>query len=67
MKYYVNTRAQDNGDHEVHNENCTRLPKEGNQKFLGEFSNCREAVREAKKQYPTANGCYYCSNSCHTS
>ena len=34
---------------------------------FGEFSNCADAVREAKKTYPQSNGCYYCSRDCHTS
>lgn len=37
------------------------MPDVGNRIYLGEFSNCRDAVREAKKHYPQSNGCYYCS------
>jgi hypothetical protein len=66
-KYYVNTKAQSNGDHEVHNENCDYLPSSDNRKYLGEFYSCDSAVTEAKKTYSKANGCYYCSKSCHTS
>ncbi|MDN3695689.1 hypothetical protein QWZ06_27400 [Chryseobacterium tructae] len=65
-KYYVNKNAQSNGDHEVHNENCYRLPTIDNRKYLGTFSSCKEAVKEAKKDYPQSNGCYYCSQDCHT-
>jgi len=66
MKYYVNKIAQDNGDHEVHNENCFFLPYEENRIFLGNFTNCKDAVREAKKRFPTADGCSKCSKECHT-
>jgi len=65
--YYVNTRAQSNGDHEVHKEGCLYMPDSANRKYLGEFSNCFDAIKESKKTYPTANGCYYCSKECHTS
>ena len=65
-KYYVNKRAQDNGDHEVHTADCSFLPSEENKLYLGAFTNCRDAVREAKKHYPQSDGCYYCSNECHT-
>lgn len=65
-KYYVNKRAQSNGDHEVHDENCKYLPSSENREYLGMFSNCHDAVREAKKTYKTANGCYTCSTPCHT-
>ncbi len=67
MKYYVNKNAQSNGDHEVHTEDCRYLPNSENRKFLGEFSNCKDAVTEAKKTYSKSNGCYYCCSSCHTS
>lgn len=62
--YYVNNQAQANGDHEVHKATCTWLPV--NRKYLGEFSSCHDAVREAKKHYRQSNGCYYCSRECHT-
>ncbi|WP_339700418.1 hypothetical protein [uncultured Marixanthomonas sp.] len=66
-RYYVNKKAQANGDHEVHTSTCSFLPKVDNRIYLGDFSSCKSAVREAKKHYSTANGCYYCSNECHTS
>jgi len=65
-KYYVNKNAQSNGDHEVHKTGCSYMPNVENRKYLGEFSNCNDAVKEAKKTYSKSNGCYYCSNECHT-
>ena len=65
--YYVNKNAQSNGDHEVHKATCNYLPSDENRKYLGLFSTCTEAVREAKQTYLKSNGCYYCSNPCHTS
>jgi hypothetical protein len=65
-KYYVNNRAQANGDHEVHEENCRYMPNTENRRYLGEFSSCYGAVREAKKYHQQANGCKTCSNACHT-
>lgn len=64
-RYYVNNRAQTNGDHEVHKEGCSRMPSD--KKYLGSFESCKEAVKEAKKTYSKADGCYYCCNACHTS
>lgn len=66
-KYYVNKKAQANGDHEVHDEYCSYLPNPDNRKFLGSFSSCKDAVKEAKKDYSKANGCKTCSKECHTS
>lgn len=70
MKYYVNKNAQSiSWDHEVHKSDCARLKLVAleNRKYLWDFSNCRDAVREAKKYYSTADGCAHCSSSCHTS
>jgi hypothetical protein len=67
MKYLVNKNAQNNGDHEVHKETCNHLPYPENRKYLGDFSNCQDAVKEAKKYDSDADGCYWCSNECHTS
>ena len=64
--YYVNRIEQVNGDHEVHTSDCIYLPKPENRHYLGVFSNCRDAVVEAKKYYRQSNGCYYCSRECHT-
>lgn len=63
-KYYVNNHAQPNGDHEVHKVGCQYMPS--NKTFLGLFSDCEDAVLSAKKIYLITNGCFYCSEKCHT-
>ena len=65
-KYYVNNNAQSNGDHEVHKTGCSWLPQQLNRTYLGDFDNCASAVSEALKIHSQVNGCYYCSNDCHT-
>lgn len=67
MRYYVNQKAQSNGDHEVHSAKCSFMPSKKNRLYLGEFRSCRPAVRKARKRYARADGCYFCSNVCHTS
>ncbi len=62
--YYVNQNSQANGDHEVHKEGCTYMPT--NRLYLGDFNSCHPAVESAKKVYPTADGCYWCSQECHS-
>ncbi|QDU06547.1 hypothetical protein V6x_63010 [Gimesia chilikensis] len=64
--YYVNKNAQSNGDHEVHKSGCSHMPDSDNRIYLGDFADCEPAVQEAKKYYTQVNGCYYCSNPCHT-
>jgi hypothetical protein len=65
--YYVNKNGQANGDHEVHVSGCGYMPLVDNRIYLGDFTSCGPAVTEAKKHYAQSNGCYYCSNPCHTS
>lgn len=50
-RYYVNKNGQVNGDQEVHTSDCIYLPKIENRIYLGCFSNCRDALTEAKKYY----------------
>lgn len=66
--FIVNTNAQSNGDHEVHNktDGCSYMPAASNQKDLGTHVSCSGAVTEAKRTYSQSNGCYYCCNACHT-
>lgn len=66
--YYLNTKPQPNGDYEVHTEDCSYLPNALNRIYLGYYSDCMDAVNAAKRLgYTKANGCYWCSYSCHTS
>ncbi len=65
-KYYVNKNAQANGDHEVHRADCSYLPSKENRIYLGEFSNCHQAINAASQYYNDVDGCYYCCNECHT-
>jgi hypothetical protein len=65
-KYYVNDNAQDNGDHEVHHEDCRYLPLPQNRTYLGEYSHCQPAVKEASRYHHEVNGCRTCCPECHT-
>lgn len=67
MRFYVNKKAQRNGDHEVHRATCSWLPELENRQYLGDFATSQQAVREAKKYYNQVNGCYYCCPETHTS
>ena len=54
--YYVNKKAQSNGDHEVHILGCTFMPDEKIRVYLGNFDICSQAVIEAKKTYRKSTG-----------
>jgi len=70
MKYYcVNKNAQsapEDGEHEVHTEGCSHPPMSANKDYLGDLSNCHQAIAEAKKLYDNVDGCAYCCPDCHT-
>lgn len=66
-KYYVNNKAQANGDHEVHKDGCLYLPIIVSKEDLGYHNNCFSAVRKAKTIHSKPNGCFHCCNECHTS
>lgn len=63
-KYYVHSRPQSNGDHEVHQEGCSWMPQPENRIYLGEFYNCQDAVNAAKPYYKDVDGCHYCCPEC---
>lgn len=67
MKFYINANTQANWDNEVHNEYCRWLPEFENRIYLWNFESCRQAVQEAKKRYPKADGCAHCCPTCHKS
>jgi len=63
--YCVNTQETD-GAHEVHDLTCSYLPAPEHRKTLGWFADCHGAVKEAKKTYSNADGCWHCCRPCHT-
>ena len=66
-EYYVNKDSSNNPNynHEVHTADCHLLPSPGNRDYLGFFSHCSEALREAKKRYNNVDGCIHCCPECH--
>lgn len=65
MRFYVNTNAQPNGDHEVHRSTALGCLMIENRIYLGDFATSQAAVREARKYYSQVDGCYYCCPESH--
>jgi hypothetical protein len=63
--YYVSEDAQDDGQHEVHRDNCYRLPIL--RKYLGLHPSCEEAVKHARRTHAGAVGCRLCAYECRSS
>lgn len=66
--FYLNSNAQWNGDHEVHQDPCAYMPAPQNQIPLGFHMHCAGAVVTAQFKFPQAkiNGCAFCCPDCHT-
>ena len=65
--YCVEKGTHPNGDHVLHRIGCNWAPEQRDLVIpLGWFSYCLEAIPEAEKHYEQVNGCYYCSNGCHS-
>mgnify|MGYP000946562278 CR=1 FL=1 len=67
QNYYVNRHAQSNGDHEVHKEECEFCPTPLKREYLGSFANWSHAVKEARRRYGGAYGCFNCCVEVNTS
>ena len=65
--YYFNDHVDQNGNHEVHTNSCSYLPKVENRTLIGVYSNCKDAINAAKSQYPSEkfDGCFWCCRPCH--
>lgn len=66
-RYYFYDYKDKNGNHEVHEYSCSFLPSIENRTFIGNFSSCHAAIRDAENKYPSLSfdGCYFCSEPCH--
>lgn len=65
--YYFNKNTDDKGRHEVHLEECIRIPDIKNREFIGYEPNCKSAIERINKKYPykSFDGCFYCCKECH--
>lgn len=65
-RYCVDKNAQLNGDHEVHEFGCVRVPRPGNRIDLGRHISCLGAMFKAKEHFGQVNGCYDCCRACRS-
>jgi hypothetical protein len=59
-RYYLDLIPKKNGDYELHNEFCLYMPVIINALYIGDFSNEKDALKEALKKQPNTNGCKHC-------
>ncbi|QPK64164.1 hypothetical protein IVG45_04100 [Methylomonas sp. LL1] len=65
-EFYIETNAQPNGDHIVHNANCSLLPAKDAIRYLGSIASCASAVKKAAESFKQVNGCPQCATTCHS-
>ncbi|MGR9045398.1 MAG: hypothetical protein ACU83N_08885 [Gammaproteobacteria bacterium] len=66
-EFYIELNPQGNGDHVVHNSECSKLPAKEAVQYLGSISNCTSALKKAAERFKQVNGCSQCLSACHTS
>lgn len=64
-RYYVSTKGNANGYHEVHKSNCTHLPDLKNRLYLGDFLDCKNALKKVRLMSDQVNGCPSCLPCCY--
>lgn len=50
--YYFNNYVGAHGRHEIHAEDCPFLPYLYGRTYIGDFSNCNDALQRAKALHP---------------
>lgn len=64
-RYLVNKITHYTGEHEIHTTFCPLSPSLDNSIYLGYFSSCRNAIKEARKHFVNVDGCVFCSEECN--
>lgn len=64
--FYVDLKVKENGEYLMHRSGCKQLPDSTSRYYVGLFTTCNEAIKDAKKAFPLTNGCKICCKSCHT-
>lgn len=60
-EFYIETNAQPNGDHIVHNANCAALPDKQSIRYLGSIASCGSAVKKASEFFKQVKACPQCT------
>lgn len=65
MRFYINKKPQQNGEHELHTGTCVFLPHETRRIDIGEYFCCNTAVEVSKNYFKKVNSCYFCLRLYH--
>ena len=63
--YYVSKKAEPDGSHDVHHNQCIFMPHSANEViYLGKFDDCNGALKASREHYKETQGCFFCSYEC---
>lgn len=66
MKYYLDRRADGQGLHQIHREDCPYLPERSDLIPLGDYPDCHgPLMKSMAAHYAASDGCAHCSMTCH--
>ena len=65
-EFYIETNAQPNGDHIVHNAACSLLPAKDSIRYLGSIASATSAMKRAAESFKHVNGCPQCTTASHS-
>lgn len=60
--YYLSTEPNNDGDHEIHTRECSKIPSFHKRLYLGPFNNGHEALGLAKVSHSKSVICQACQN-----
>lgn len=63
--YYLDKKAQPNGEYHVHEEGCTHMPLPSDRTYLGYFSSVQAALEKASRLHHRCRACLHCCETCH--
>jgi hypothetical protein len=59
-KYFIGTTPRISGSHTVHKHGCPFLPESGRRIDLGVFQSSKEAIKEGRGFFKSADSCPFC-------
>lgn len=59
-EFYIETKANETGEHRVHSSTCSSMPAKESMRYLGAFSNAQAPVYKASNRYLKVSTCPKC-------
>lgn len=63
MNFFVDFKKNENGEHEIHHEGCSKVNSFNHLTYLGDFNELKKAISKANEIYSLVRPCPYCGQS----